>query len=563
MDTINYALARGIAVVARTAAIVCGVALSTACADLAVVNQNDPDRARAISNASDVEALISGGFQSWYSVSHQNYPGPALSTAADAHSSSWGNWGMRDSGWEPRKAYNNDPSYSYSSMAVTPWNLSYRSLAAVRDGLLAIEGGTRIQEDPLGPDHTDRSIAFGKLIQALSLANLAVLFDRAFIVDETVEDVLSLELQSYEQVWAAAQTKFAEVISMASTGGFTIPSSWVGFNGDWTADYMAEIARSYRARYSTQVPRNASERDGVDWNSVLQDAAPGISETYAGYYESGGNWAWHRSKLHTATWTGWARIDYRTIGPSDASGKWEEWINAGPDQKTPFDIDTDDRRITGGTPDSHGKYIRYMGNSPFPADRGIYHYSNYIDWRWIDLRTNRFIGEYPDMTPKELEFLAAEASYWLGNRTATMATVNKYRTENGELPPFTDVDGRAPGGDRCVPQMPDGSCGTLWDAYKYEKRVELFHYGLGTEYFDDRRWGDLVTHTFEQLPIPGAELEILLLDVYTFGGPAASAAAADVLVNDVSPEMIRAKLQSINAWTAANTSRVDDVGLHR
>lgn len=563
MDTINYALARGIAVVARTAAIVCGVALSTACADLAVVNQNDPDRARAISNASDVEALISGGFQSWYSVSHQNYPGPALSTAADAHSSSWGNWGMRDSGWEPRKAYNNDPSYSYSSMAVTPWNLSYRSLAAVRDGLLAIEGGTRIQEDPLGPDHTDRSIAFGKLIQALSLANLAVLFDRAFIVDETVEDVLSLELQNYEQVWAAAQTKFAEVISMANTGDFTIPSSWVGFNGDWTADYMAEIARSYRARYSTQVPRNTSERDGVDWNSVLQDAAPGISETYAGYYESGGNWAWHRSKLHTATWTGWARIDYRTIGPSDASGKWEEWINAGPDQKMPFDIDTDDRRITGGTPDSHGKYIRYMGNSPFPADRGIYHYSNYIDWRWIDLRTNRFIGEYPDMTPKELEFLAAEASYWLGNRTATMATVNKYRTENGELPPFTDVDGRAPGGDRCVPQMPDGSCGTLWDAYKYEKRVELFHYGLGTEYFDDRRWGDLVTHTFEQLPIPGAELEILLLDVYTFGGPAASAAAADVLVNDVSPEMIRAKLQSINAWTAANTSRVDDVGLHR
>lgn len=552
-------LARHVAVLAVV------IAATTACADLTVVNQNDPDRDRAIASASDVESLISGGYQSWYQVSHQNYPGPALSTAADAHSSSWGNWGMRDSGWEPRKAYNNDPSYSYNAMAVTPWNLSYRSLAAVRDGLLAIEGGTRIQDDPLGPDNTDRAIAFGKLIQALTLSNLSVLFDRAFIVDETVEDVLTLELQSYDQVWAAADAKFAEVISLAGGAGFTIPSNWVGFDGEWTADYMAEIARTYRARYRTQVPRNVGERDAVDWNAVLQDAGSGISKTYGGRYRSSGDWSWQRSKLHTATWTGWARIDYRTIGPSDASGNWEQWVNAGPDQKTPFDIDTDDRRITAGTPDSHGKYIRYMGNSPFPADRGIYHYSNYIDWRWIDLRTNRFVGFYPDMTPKELEFLAAEANFRLGNRQATMATVNKYRTENGELPPFTDVDGRAPGGDRCVPQLPDGSCGTLWDAYKYEKRIELFHYGLGTEYFDDRGWGDLVTHTFEQLPVPGAELQILLLELYTFGGPGGSSSAPDLLIPSVSPDAIRAKLQALDSWSSAHapTVEVDGVDRHR
>lgn len=527
--------------------------VGAACADLSVVNYNDPDRDRAISSASDVESLISGGFQSWHRTAHHNYPASALSTAADAHSSSWGNWGMRDSGWEPRKSYNNDPSYSYRSMAEDPWTRSYRSLAAVRDGLLAIEGGTRIQDDPLGPDHTGRAVAFGKFIQAMSLANLAVLFDQAFVVDETVEDVTALELQSYDQVWSAAEAKFAEVIQMAGAAGFEIPSIWVGKSGDWSAAYMAELARAYRARYRTQVPRTPAEREAVDWNAVLQDAGAGLSKDYATRYESGNDWGWHRSKLHTATWTGWARIDYRTIGPSDASGAWETWINAPPNQKTPFDIDTDDRRITGGEPNSHGTYIRYMGNSPFPADRGIYHYSNYIDWRWIHLRTNSFVGDYPDMTAKELEFLVAEANYRLGNRAATMATVNKYRA-NGELPPFTSPEERAPGGDRCVPQLPDGSCGTLWDAYKYEKRIELFHYGMGTEYFDDRGWGDLVTHTWQQLPIPGSELQILLMELYSFGGPGGASS---------SPDAIRAKRTALDAWSDAYGDRIDDVGTRK
>ncbi len=536
------------------------LALFAGCVDLEVTNLNDPDRERAISSPSDVEALISGGFQPWYTVSHKNYPGPALSVAADAHTSSWGNFGMRDSGWEPRKAMNNDPAYSYSSMTSTPWSQSYRSLAAVRDGILAIEGGVRIQEGD-GPDNTDRAIAFGKLIQALSFANMALIFDQAFIVDETTDFESELQMVSYDQVWAAAETKFAEVIQLANSGGFTIPSAWVGFNGDWSASYMAEFARAFRARYRSQVPRTPAERDAVDWNAILADASPGISKDYAGFYEEGGNWAWHRSKLHTATYTGWARIDYRTIGPSDASGNWETWINAGPDDKRPFDIDTDDRRITAGDPTTSGKYIRYMGNSPFPADRGIYHYSNYIDWRWYPIRQANFVAEWPDMTNKELEFLVAEANYRMGNRAAAMETVNKYRA-NGELPPFTDPNGVAPGGDRCVPQNPDGSCGDLWETFKYEKRIELFHYGMATEYFDDRGWGDLVQHTFLQLPVPGSELELLLQEIYTFGGPGGESTAPDI-INDTSWRGLRTKARAFELWDLANAQDIRDPGARR
>jgi hypothetical protein len=524
------------------------IALAGACVDLDVTNLNDPDRERALSSASDVEALISGGFQAWWATAHYSYPGPAMSTAADAHSSSWGNWGMRDAGWEPRKAYNNDPAYSYNNVAETPWAESYQALAAVRDGLLTIEDGVRIQEGD-GPDNTERLQVFGKFIQAMSLANLAVVFDQAFIVDETVDDVLALDMQSYTVVWAAAEQKFNEVIQMANGAAYTLPSNWVAFNGDWSGTYMAEVARAYKARYATQVPRTAAERDALNWSGILADASAGISRDFAGYYEEGGNWAWHRSKLHTATYTGWARIDYRTIGPSDASGKWETWINDSPDDKRPFDIDTDDSRITApGDPQANGQYIRYMGNSPFPADRGIYHYSNYIDWRWAytwyDFRYETF---WPDMTPLELEFIAAEANYHLGNHAATMETVNKYRTTSGELPPFTDVNGVAPGGDRCVPKMNDGSCGNLWEAYKFEKRMEVHNYGMGTEYFDDRAWGDLVQYSWTQLPIPGIELDLLLLEIYSFGGPGGNSSAPDIL-GDLTPEGIRKKLKAIELW---------------
>ena len=538
------------------------VVVASACADLEVVNQNDPDRERALASATDVEALIYGAYQNWWSVAHYGWPAAALSVAADAHSSSWGNWGMRDSGWEPRKAYNNDAAYSYSGMASVPWTNSYRALAAVRDGFLAIENGLEIREDG-GSDNTPRAVAFGKLIQAMALSNVAVTIDQGFIIDETVEDVANVELVDYNAVWAAAEAKFNEVIQLSESGGFTIPSAWVGKNGAWTAGYMSEIARTYRGRYRSQVPRTPQEREAVDWSALQADVSPGISREYAGNYGGSGDWGWHRSKLHTATWAGWARMDYRTIGPADASGAWETWINTQADNRTPFHIDTDDRRITGGTPQTNGKYIRYLGNSPFPADRGTYHYSHYIDRRWDHLRTPvSFIGEYPDMTPKELEFLNAEAAYRKGDMATAMATVNKYRTENGELPPFTDPNGLAPGGERCVPQMPDGSCGDLWEAYKYEKRIELFHYGYGTEYFDDRGWGDLVTDTFQQLPIPSNELELLLMAVYTFGGPGGDSSAPYAIdytfVNDVSPDAIKAKLEALEAARERDRERIDD-----
>lgn len=517
----------------------------TACADLDVENLNNPDRQRVVSTPQDVEGLIAGSFRSWWSATQYSAPSSALSTAADAHSSSWGNWGMRDFGWEPRKEIDNTPQYNNLFVLETPWSSSYAALAAVADGIRAIEGGITIRSDE-GTDVTNRAIAFGKFVQAISLATLAQLFDQAFIVDETT-DVETVSMVSHTEVWAAALQKFNEAASMAGSISQDIPSSWVGCQSDWSASRFQEMIRVYKTRYMTTIPRTPGENDALDWNAIRSDAEQGMSGGVFGGFFQDCTWPWSRQKLHTAGISGWARIDYRTVGPADASGGWENWINTTAADRQPFNIDTDDSRVTGGAFDENGTLFRYLGSSPFPPSRGTYHFSHYIDKRYNSLWQSGFVGLYPEIDERDMLFLEAEANLRASspNPQRAMQIVNDFRA-NGGLPPFTSPTGPAPGGDRCVPQMPDGSCGDLMEALQYEKRIELFHQGFAIEYFDDRRWGDLVSGTALQFPVPASELELLLMDLYTFGGDNPS--TAPNLLTDISPEAIKFKKEALERY---------------
>jgi hypothetical protein len=514
--------------------------VGNACKDLTVTNLNEPDRERAIRTPADVEALISGAFYGWYLVYHRYHPNAALSVAADAHSSSWANWGMMDSSWEPRVAFDNEPEYAYSELSESPWRESYGSLTTVRDGLAAIADGVVIKEG--GVDVTQRAIAFGKFVQAQSLANIAMLFDQGFIVDET-SDLASLGIVPSGEVWSAALEKYSEVIQVASSNTFTIPAAWVGFNREWTQDDLVAFTKAYRARHTLNMARNQAERGAIDWDAVLSDLSEDLPFDF-GTYDDGPNWGSHGQKLLACCSPLWARIDNRTIGPADVSGAWEVWINAPPEEKEPFNVVTPDSRITQPLqPTTDGKYIRYLGDSPFPVFRGVYHWSNYMYSEWEPYFDAGLVGYYPDLTQKEVDFIRAEAWFRTAQVDKAREIVNRYRA-NGDLPPFS-AEINPDGPDSCVPQMPDGSCGGLWEAFKYEKRIELFHYGMAQEFFDDRGWGDLVEGTFLELPVPGSELLLLLMDIYSFGGNAGNGAPGggvtpDFLV-DISPEALGLK----------------------
>ncbi|MBT8395626.1 MAG: hypothetical protein KJN92_01610, partial [Gemmatimonadetes bacterium] len=280
--------------------------VTNACADLAVTNLNDPDRQRAIQTPSDVESLISGSFNSMFWALQGQWLVCPQSTAANAHASSWGNWGMKDSRWEPRIAFNNDPSYSYNNVTEVPWGDTYGALAGARDGLAALAEGLTIEES--GVDVTQRAIAFGKFVQGLAHYNLGRLFDQAFVIDENT-DLANIEFVGPDQLFATAMQKFDEAQSIAQSNSFTIPSSWVGFGGDWSNTDFVAFIKAFKARAIIQMPRTVAEGDAIDWNGVLTLLADGLPFEYQNYYD-GNTWGWHRSKLHCGgRQTGWSRHD--------------------------------------------------------------------------------------------------------------------------------------------------------------------------------------------------------------------------------------------------------------
>jgi hypothetical protein len=535
----------------RTLAVTGLVAVAgAACADLEVTNLNAPDRERALATANDVENLIAGSFQTFWGGVYIWAPGPALSVSADAHSSSWGNFGMRDFGEEPRKAIDNSPAYSYSYVMEDPWGGLYAGVSAASDGLAAIANGLEI--GPNGAD-TQRAVFMGKMVQGLAHMWLGVLFDKAFIVDETV-DLSTLDGEAFSEpsaVFDAGLAKIAEAISIAQANDLSIPSEWVGYNGSWDSDYAIKFLRGYRARMQAAMARTPEERQALPWAQIIADAQASFTgdERFSGF-DDGDNWSWMVIKTYAGQFSGWGRVDVRHVGPADQSGAYADWLATPTAERQPINIVTTDSRVTGQTDtdgdgdlyDENGSLYSFLGTSPFPASRGTYHYSHYKAAEWDYL--NSFEGEYPDLTADEMQFLIAEGLYRTGDQAGAMAIVNASRA-NGGLDPFAAPGDAAP---NCTPRMQfnPSQCGDLLEALKYEKRIDLFHYGPATEFFDDRGWGNLVPGTPLEMPVPGGELEIILEEIYTFGGSAGN--AAPNIVTDVSPAALKVKAEALQKF---------------
>jgi hypothetical protein len=105
--------------------------------------------------------------------------------------------------------------------------------------------------------------------------------------------------------------------------------------------------------------------------------------------------------------------------------------------------------------------------------------------------------------------------YNLNQKTAAAAIINPSRIAAGLKP--VDVNG-PPSDASCVPRKASGTCGDLFDALKYEKRMELFPLLAEVSYFDTRGWGELVTGTPIHLPPSGRDLASMGIPIYTFGG---------------------------------------------
>jgi hypothetical protein len=486
------------------------------CADLDVTNPNHPDTDKVLRTASDVETLIASSGLTWWTANMIRYPTMSLSTMANQTAPRWADWGMQTYAVEPRVAINNVVGADFGALQTTPWFGNYRANKAVNDGLQAIDNrGITLGA---GGEDTPRARAFAKLIQGMSHGMIALLFDRGFVVHEGVDIQDDLDLVSYQEVMDQAVRSLEEAIEIAGANTFTVPEiGWI-HGVPLTNAELARLAHSFIARFLASNARSPEERAAVDWGKVIYHAERGVMEDF-GAIRDGDNW-WGG---HYNTPPGSHRAHLRLLGPADQSGAYQAWEAVSPTDRAPFLIDTDDRRVTDGTPTSNGTYFQYMTSSLVPEERGVWHQSNYFFRRWEPVRTGGAGMKMVTLTVRELRLLIAEGLYHQGNAAGAAEIINETRVANGGLPAVTAA---GTSGDRCVPRRRDGSCGTLFDALKWEKNLETMQTGTGGMYFDKRGWGDLYPGTPLHLPVPAGELIEMRIPVYTFGGGGEGSAPA-------------------------------------
>jgi hypothetical protein len=117
-------------------------------------------------------------------------------------------------------------------------------------------------------------------------------------------------------------------------------------------------------------------------------------------------------------------------------------------------------------------------------------------------------GPVTDIPMQEMNLLRAEGLYRQGSYAASAALVNLSRAAAGLPAMAGDNVSVAPGGADCIPKIPPlAACGTLFEALKYEKRIETMFMHYASTFLDARGWGDLPQDTPLYWVTPYQELQ--------------------------------------------------------
>lgn len=500
------------------------------CVDLDVRNPNAPEAERALRLPGDVESLIAGSYVQWWNA-EANFESlnMVLSAQSFQHSAFPANFGVTVYTAPPRGPVVNNPAITEYQQHANYWAWNYRGLSAIRDGLLAINADAV----ELGANEL-RTKAFAKFMQGLHHGSLALTYDQAFIVDEnvTAEQMdAGLTPVPYAQVMAAAIGYLNEAITLSSGAAFTLPTEWTSV--PLTNTQLVRLANSFKARYRANVARNLAERAAVNWAQVIAETNAGITADHnmnIDWVSWGNNAGYYQTREDT-----WSQQPYFIIGMADQSGKYQQWLNMPlstrhPDLvggATPFTIITPDNRFPQGATlaaqrAAPGRFYQAVGSPAWGRpDRGTWRWSYYADIRYLNWRIND--GAYTIVTLEEMRLLRAEGLFRTGDLAGAAALINVTREAAG-----LNATNAAGLNTSCVPKLPDGSCGDLFEMLKWEKRLETQFQGAGHApwYYDSRGWGDLYRGTQLHFPMPCRESQVLEMECYNFGGVGGPASSA-------------------------------------
>ncbi|MEX2570735.1 MAG: RagB/SusD family nutrient uptake outer membrane protein [Gemmatimonadota bacterium] len=541
----------------------------TACQDLQVPNTNNADRARATSNPQDIQAFIGGAIFPgiWDGIHEDEDVQAAWPAASELIGTMQGqNTDLQfDEFAEPRSSHDNGIVLSQGNGpqgARDFWAQITQTASVPFDGLQVLDSGVEIIVN--GVNLTPQARAFAKFTQGWTWGYMGLIFDEAHVLSETTTlpsapDALletTLEsLEAYPEVISSAVTSLEEAVAVAQAnpGVVNYPSInesalWFGATEPVSNSKFIGIASTMAARLIVLSARTPADRAALDWNKVLQLTANGLNEGHGDYLFQLN--AQRESDLlieaqsNEPTSERNLRWDYRAIGPADQSGAYQDWISASLANRDRFDILTPDPRITVPLqPQTDGAYTRYReDDNGFIRDRGSYLYAAYQWTRHMNelgpgFESDEDLGEddgsHPLITVDENNLLRAEALLRTGDAAGAAELINVSRTrshtidgvEYPGLPPVTAAGVPTDGNDHCVPRQDDGDCGTLLDAIRYERMVELAVTDAVRGYAEMRGWGTLPDGSLLHWPVPGNVLDLYGLPGYTYGGVGGEASA--------------------------------------
>lgn len=467
-----------------------------------IENTNEPDAARALAQAEDVENLITGAFRSFFGDA-VGFEAIFPNLIADQTSTTNASSGFWDYSKENNKiAINNHPTNQNPFAYTGPFSDHNANIQTVNSILKSIADGKKYEIS--NTDMTNKFKAICLATRGLSMGILGLLYDKGYVVTED-SDLTTLELKPYGDLVDQAILDIDEAIkvinSLDSATMFTLHA-----NVDLSSELLVKVLNSFAAKFILSEARSSQEASSIDYSKIIAYATKGITTDFKPvalenvFYSFLQDW----STYTLADGAAYLPTDIKIPHLMDKTGDYPDRYPT--DSKTILgEVETDDERI------SYFGYTKAFGF--LRESRGRWLFTNYKNNRFYSDNDRNETGIPVDIFHKsELDYILAEA-YLMTNQLdkAKELLDNSPRVTIGKLP------------------LVNAEASEIRDALFYEYSIELdLASTIGTHWFFMRRHDLLQKGTPLHYPVPATELELISVDFYTFGGDSSEGTATGV-----------------------------------
>ena len=514
--------------------------------DLLVENLNNPDVGRVLARPTDVESTIASSYGQMHQASFglNGSITPSLLTMSFENASSLANFQMGPRGSIPRIPITNTRGNAAEAENVTQFTRLARAARTAANGIVSLDKPNFTIGTPAADQ---RARAFAWLVMGAANGNVALMYDSLSVVQPTDDLSGAADLVGYKEGMAAALVQLDSAIAISGRApGFTLPLTWINGNA-FTNAQLIQVANGWKARLRAGVARNPTERAAVNWDAVIAEAGAALPTDLMVTMSNATGSTWTIGDGQHYTYDTWTQASPMIIGMADSARGcapggdcYDGWLATPANSRYRFLIKTKDQRFPSGESRDEQRTSSGAGDFPSPPRANLYFrnrrptdpagdafsVSQYDFYRFQEWSTTRN-GPYPTMTRAEMDLLMAEGYMRKNDFTNAMAKINISRQSKGGLPALTGITSltQAIGSDgACVPRVPQppnfntAACGTIFEALKWEKRMETAYTHMGAWFIDSRGWGDLAEGTAVHFPVPFQEMDARAKPFYSLGG---------------------------------------------